>query len=233
MYAWRGRTSRGQELTGEIEAGSKDAAIDKLRLQRILVLSLVEGRAARGVAEPWRHRAAAMRLVMGALVLVGAAAVLSITSLTRIRCARSANERVDCSVQTGPLGASPLPVQPAFGVTAVAVEERIDVTKSITDRQAASLVIRRVVLRGGQGSVVTAWMSYPLGGSADEIERRLNAFLTTPSETEVRIWQMSPFVLLSAALCLVGLFLLITSVRRLRAGRDRPAAVTPVSSRST
>jgi hypothetical protein len=225
-FSWRGRTAKGQEVTGQSEASTADGAIQKLQQGGISVVSIREGTAAPAAGRAPRQREALIRLGIGIAVLVGAAAFLAMTSVTSIDCTRAASERVNCTIESGVLGAYPLPPQFLAHVTSVTVEDHQEAGTSTRHESRTAVMQHRLVLHGDGGSVATEWMAYPIGFSATAIDERLKTFLASPAGPTFHAWQVSFLALFCGAIACVALLFFFLSAKAFVAERTSGPAIT-------
>ena len=106
-YSWEGRTATGSLVRGELEAASREAALESLRSQRITVTQVEEKVGARPrVREPLRDKL----FTIGAVAFFAAFSVGAayIDPVLVYDCARQANGSVDCIVHRRMYGLIPL-----------------------------------------------------------------------------------------------------------------------------
>ena len=106
-YSWEGRTATGSLVRGELEAASREAALESLRSQRITVTRIEERAGARPrPGERLRDKLFYIAVAAGfAALSVGAA---YIDPVLVYDCARQANGSVDCTVHRRMYGLIPL-----------------------------------------------------------------------------------------------------------------------------
>jgi hypothetical protein len=219
-YSWSGRTSRGEEITGELAAGSKEAALDTLRKQGILVATLESWSEAPDYVAartlPARDKAGVLtRLVFGAATLVGALLFVTISRGTVVRCERARDKSVTCSVETNIAGYYLLDIEEIPHVEEAAAENSTIETRDSRANRTISSTSHQVIVRGAKRTVRSKAMSYSYGASADAIAAGVNRFLAS-NDRDYRAWQVEIVPLaVAGAFAVVALLSFWAAIRRL------------------
>ena len=201
-FSWKGRLPSGQEITGELEARSKETVIEKLREQRIVVSSITERRTGGEPADPdrvsGRAPASRSRTLVVAIVFVAIAAAISyFAPVTTYRCTRNANGRADCVVTELVLGVYPLQVQQSVSVASVDID-------SDGDRSRLAFTDRR-----GQSIRAAHWNE---SSSTLDVRSDLASFLADSKQHEIFRWHVRYLPAVLSGMCLLTAALMIVVV---------------------
>ena len=191
-YRWKGRSADGHELSGSLEAGSKEEVLERLRGQGIIATSVSGGsggepsNASFGAGERRitatppaamprqslserlaRERAAhppnrVRGLLMAAAFVFAALAIGYFAPIATYRCERSGNDTVNCTLTERDLGVIPVREQRLSGVTSVDTETT-GTTMSTSGSNRSSGVASRVVIVDGAGHTIRPFGSDGLG----------------------------------------------------------------------
>ena len=212
LYRWSGRTSSGQELSGTIDAPSKDEAMLKLRNQNVSITAITPQAAGdlligTSVVPGWKGRL--VRILLGLLLLGGATLMSMIAKGARIQCSRS-GASYDCTVETNMAGFHALYAEEIRGVRSAAAEER---TAPTSNRGGRGTKTTRVVVAAEKNTLATDWMAHPLP-SSERVAQQINNRFAQQSAS-FGTWQVeSPPVGVAAVFGLVGLWLLGSGLLR-------------------
>jgi len=191
-FRWKGRTANGQEVSGSLDAGSKEEVFEQLRGQGIRATSVSGGAgdapssatfgagerritakppapiARPGASEPLaRERAAhppnrVRGLLMTAGFVLAALAVGYFAPVVTYRCERTGSGAVDCTLIERDLGVIAVREQRLSGVTSVNTETT-GTTQSRSGGRTSSGVSSRVVIADGAGHTIRPAGSDGLG----------------------------------------------------------------------
>ena len=191
-YRWKGRSADGHELSGSLDAGSKEEVLERLRGQGITVTSVsggagdepsnasfgagerrIQAAPPAAMARPSlserlaRERAAdppnrVRRLLMAAGCVLAALAVGYFGPIVTYRCERTGNETVDCTLIERDLGVMTIREQRLSGVTSVETEYTGSTTTTRGSSKSSGNA-SRVVIRDGAGHTIRPAGSDGLG----------------------------------------------------------------------
>jgi hypothetical protein len=251
-FEWRGRTAKGQAISGSIVAEDKRHALTRLRdVDGVTVMSLKQ----RGDDDdsvpnaPPRFESPAMPPVMAkgvvrrvpaprpfrglvlAIAFVGAAAAVNaVAPMITYRCERASDGAATCAVTRRLLG-YPIDQQVLAGVEHAEIESR-----AVADRANGRQVERtvtRLVFRNEGASIRPADWDYPTSGTRPRrsrtpelLARDFNTFVSDPSQTALSRWhgQTVPMIIVGVLLlfALGTLWLTWMAVTWRRLGQPRP-----------
>lgn len=127
-FHWKGRTRDGHDISGQIEAPSKDEAVIRLQGNGVVVTSIDGNESDGSVAQPAdlrppdnRHkRPTPFRgLFIAAVFVLIAGAIGAFLPITTFDCKRQSGDRADCTIDERVLGLYSLRQQSIRGVTAI------------------------------------------------------------------------------------------------------------------
>jgi len=203
-FGWSGRTADGKEVSGTLEAASKELLMAVLRIQHITVTSIEEG------TEAFSLGAVVGRIALGLLLLGGATLMALIAKGTRIRCSRTA-AAYDCTVQTTMAGVRELYTEEIRGAQKATDEKRV--TSSGTNRKSSSET-QRLVLSGDKATLASDWMAHPVVSCASAAKTLNDNFAKRQAES-FETWQIEmPPAAVALVVGIIGLLVILSGVRR-------------------
>jgi len=239
-FSWTGRTLQGQQISGDLDAASKEEAMSLLAKREIAVRT-IDQRASRGEhADPDRAIAHAapretskekprpFRAVVFALVLVAAALGIGVWAPVVVYdCERTPGGIVNCVVHERALGLLTLRDQSIANVAAVESEtrkayEQVTGSASSTSRNVRSVSVdeSRLILIGSNKSSIRpqSWISDgSLGSRTIDTRASIDAMILGVRTERVSNWQI-PYIpmifsgaLVFVAVVFVGLAMLTSS----------------------
>jgi hypothetical protein len=200
QFHWSGRTRNGQTASGTIDAPSKEAAVNALRAQNVMVTSIStrEGAGSSGVGQ----RLA--RVVLGLALLGGATLMGMISKGARIQCARS-GAAYDCTIDTTMAGIRTLYTENTRGARSVTVETHVGRGKRATKSS-------RLVFTGDARPLATEWMQSVMPAS-EHVAREINQAFAQ-QKASVDAWQIEAApAAVALILGIIGLWILMRSLR--------------------
>ena len=164
-YHWKGVTAQGVKIEGDINAASKEGALEQLRRQKITVREIVETSAG-GVVdtrppEPSARGGGAPRftrfksLFIAALFAAAAVAVGYMAPITVWTCSREPGGAVACSISESNLGLIELRSQRLADASSVSLE-----TQTVpTNDRSRTRIQERIVFQDAKGGSIrsTTW----------------------------------------------------------------------------
>ncbi|PWT88268.1 MAG: hypothetical protein C5B54_10905 [Acidobacteria bacterium] len=222
-FEWSGRHKNGKLLSGKIEAAFEEEAVRKLRAQQIHPTSIrqIGSMNPGGVTtlprtqSGTRSRSILTRLVLGVVLLIGAASMISVSTGSIIRCQSIVSGNpYQCAIETNMGGFYPMSSEQIRSAQSASAEEKVmnsyDSQKRLRGTRAS-----RVIIKGDDGSISTPWMQYPYRNS-EEIATELNAQLDHRSALSLEYRQIEIAPVVVGIICAIaGIWLLISSIRKL------------------
>ena len=224
-YHWKGTTAQGFKTEGDLDASSKEGAIEQLRGWRITVSKIVETSAGGPIDTRPRERSSRPQgftrfksLFIAAMFAAAAAAVGVIAPITVWTCER-AGGTVACSIAERDLGVIELRGWHLADVRAVNLE-----TESVTssDRDRRTRLQKRLVFLDAKGGSIRSfgwdqsrpreWFRQPRVASTDIMFEEFQRFLADDTATRHSTWGVFwvPLILVGALLLLSLLSLALT-----------------------
>jgi hypothetical protein len=225
VFQWKGRTRDGHEISGKINARSKEDLTSRLRAQGITLTSAGESASSSEPPDPDRivaqvtpvsavpdrtpHPFRGFIVMIGLIVL--AVAIGAMAPIVICKCDRSAG-RVTCTIDDRILGFVPMRHQSLAGVVSVDTE-----TERWLESRGSSKIERsktRIVLHDARGATIRpfGWdQNGTLGATTDAMEHDIDVFLSESRQTSVAFWQgqwvplLMPAILLFLALMMLVL----------------------------
>jgi hypothetical protein len=224
-YHWKGTTAQGYKLEGDLDASSKEGAVEQLRLQQITVSKIVETSAGGPIDTRPRERTTTPQgftrfksLFTAAMFAAAAAVVGYIAPITFWTCER-AGGAVACSIAERDLGLIELRGWHLADVKSVELDTEM-VTSSDRDRR--TRLQKRIVFLDAKGGSIRSfgwdqsrpseWFRRPRVASSDIMFEEFQRFLADDTATRHSTWGMFwvPLILVGALLLLSLLTLAIT-----------------------
>jgi hypothetical protein len=217
-YHWKGKTAQGLTIEGDLEANSKEAALEQLRRQKITISEIVETSAGGPIDTRPRERGSAPQgftrfksLFIAALFFAAALAVGYIAPITVWTCER-AGGTVTCSITERDLGLIELRAQRLADVRSVDLETQV---VKIDGSSARTGLQRRIVFLDAKGGSIRSsawdhnrpreWFRRPRVASASVMFEEFQRFLADGTATRHSTWGVFPVPLI-----LVGVLLLLS-----------------------
>jgi hypothetical protein len=224
-YHWKGTAAQGFKLEGDLDASSKEGAIEQLRRRQITVSQIVETSAGGPIDTRPRERASKPQgftrfksLFVAAMFAAAAAAVGYIAPITFWTCER-ADGAVACSIAERDLGFIELRGWHLADVKSVDVETQM-VTSSDRDRRTRPQ--KRIVFQDAKGGSIRSfgwdqtrpreWFQRPPVASTDVMFEEFQRFLGDQTSPRQSTWGVFwvPLILVGALLLLSLLTLSMT-----------------------
>jgi hypothetical protein len=227
-YAWKGRMRNGAAVQGEIEAPTREAAIEQVEAGGVVGVSVSESGGsedrpgASRKAGSWRDGAFPFMVALAsAAVSVGVGFVDPVLTYD---CQRDVAGAVGCHISRKAFGLVPLAPVDANRVLSASTrvteqsrtmaERNQDLRRGTRPQESENLL-----LICASGPCWTSRSSWPMGESNSEIAAGINGLLTSPQPGEFHAHQAEKVTLAVAAAFLVpGGFILLGLVLRLMFG---------------
>jgi hypothetical protein len=225
-YHWKGTTAQGVKIEGDLDASSKEGAVEQLRRQQITVSKIVETSAGGPIDTRPRERenkpprfTRFKSLSIAAMFATAAAAVGYIAPITFWSCER-AGGTVACSISERDLGVIELRGWRLADVKSVELETQM-VTSSDRDRR--TRLQKRIVFLDAKGGSIRSfgwdqsrpreWFRRPRVASSDIMFEEFQRFLGDDTATRQSTWGVFwvPLILVGVLLLLSLLTVLMTA----------------------
>jgi hypothetical protein len=224
-YHWKGVTAQGFKIEGDLEANSKEAALEQLRRQKITIREIVETSAGGPIDTRPRERGSKPQgftrfksLFIAAMFAAAAVAVGAIAPITVWTCERAAGT-VTCSIAERDLGLIEMRGQRLVDVQSVDLETKVVTTD---DRIARTRLQKRIVFLDAKGGSIRSfgwdqerpreWFRSPRVASTSVMFEEFQRFFADDAATRQSTWGafFVPLILVGVLLLLSLLTLSIT-----------------------
>jgi hypothetical protein len=208
QFSWEGRTGNGQAVSGTLDAPSKEAVVAKLRAQNIMVTTITEYSEAPARAARTKGRIG--RILLGLLLIGGAAIMAMISKGTKIHCAQS-GAAYDCTVTTTLAAVHTLYAEDIHGAR-TASDETQSAIKADRRGKGGRAMSSRVILASEAKTLSSEWLQNPFPNSAN-VTRDLNrAFAQNAASFDAWQIELAPAAI-AVVLAVIGLLLVVFALR--------------------